>query len=407
MPTATPILTIPEKLNKVAALVDGSVVERHKVTRAMVATLIARQNMCIVGEPGLGKSFQCRALVSHIDFADYGEDAYFETMITKASTPDALLGPYSLPELVLGKYVRNTHRRLPRAFIAFITEIWRANGATLDELLPITNERLFYNGDEDPHIPLASLFCDSNSIPSAGSDHKALWDRILMRMFVHDIEDDGNFEAMCRDRVARVAAGIGPIKVITWAEIEEAQRAVKAMPISNDVYEAVTTLRRTLAGKGILCSPRRYGECFSYIQACAFLAGRDEATIADMKLLGDILWDTPDQQPMVEKEVLELASPLDKQLMGMMEDVEDLANQIDEILRNSDNEHENNIVAVEIHGKLEQAAKDRRKLRDQAKADGHTSDLLEPLRLRILMLNRKLLTDVLTFPVAVVDDEED
>jgi MoxR-like ATPase len=180
---------------------------------------------------------------------------------------------------------------------------------------------------------------------------------------------------------------------------------VKDVEISQDVFDALNGLRTQLQRENIFPSERRFVECLPIIQANAYRAGRTVAEVDDMRLLAHVLWNDFKEQPVVQKMVFELANPLDKQAMEMMDDVENLATQVEAILRDHDNSQERNRKAIEVHGKLEEAASDLAKLRKQAKAEGRKSEVMEPLRQRILGLTRKLLQEVFTIDESGLQDD--
>ena len=55
------------------------------------------------------------------------------------------------------KYVRQTEGYLPKANVAFIDEIFKANSAILNTLLTVLNERLFDNGTSRERVPLLCM----------------------------------------------------------------------------------------------------------------------------------------------------------------------------------------------------------------------------------------------------------
>lgn len=55
------------------------------------------------------------------------------------------------------KYVRQTSGYLPKANVAFIDEIFKANSAILNTLLTVLNERLFDNGTVREQVPLLCM----------------------------------------------------------------------------------------------------------------------------------------------------------------------------------------------------------------------------------------------------------
>ena len=70
------------------------------------------------------------------------------------------------------RYVRQTEGYLPKANVAFVDEIFKANSAILNTLLTVLNERLFDNGTKRELVPLLCLvklrtllFCSSCKLP--------------------------------------------------------------------------------------------------------------------------------------------------------------------------------------------------------------------------------------------------
>jgi MoxR-like ATPase len=404
-----PLATIADKINTLEATTSGIVLESVPEIRCAVNAILSGRHVCLIGPPGIAKSFLTRTLVGLI--SDMGDGAYFETLLGKMDTPEKILGPVSPRALMEDdEYRRNTARKLPVAKVAFLDEIWEASSALLEYLLPILNERMFHNNGGPEPVPLVTAFMASNKTPERSNELAAVWDRVTFRLFSRPIQDDGSFTTMLRMAAARYARNgfarqdvLPP--VISWDEIVLAQQAVQAVEIPDDVFEALTDLRRTLAHENIVPSDRRFAESLPIIRAQAFREGRMVADIEDMRLLAHVLWSTHDQQPVVQRLVYELANPLDKIAMEMMDDVEALATEVDAILRESDNNQDRSRRAIEVHGKLEQAAGDVGKLRKQAKDEGRKSEIIEPLRQRVLGLTRLLLREVFTFDEKMLGED--
>jgi hypothetical protein len=68
-----------------------------------------------------------------------------------------LFGPLSMRALEDDRYVRQTEGYLPKANVAFVDEIFKANSAILNTLLTVLNERLFDNGTNREQVPLLCL----------------------------------------------------------------------------------------------------------------------------------------------------------------------------------------------------------------------------------------------------------
>jgi MoxR-like ATPase len=55
------------------------------------------------------------------------------------------------------EFRRNTVGKLPEANIAFIDEVYKSNSPTLNALLTIMNEHIFYNNSKPVQVPLISM----------------------------------------------------------------------------------------------------------------------------------------------------------------------------------------------------------------------------------------------------------
>lgn len=84
-----------------------------------------------------------------------GSDAQFAEVLWH--TMQELFGPLSMRALEDDRYVRQTEGYLPKANVAFVDEIFKANSAILNTLLTVLNERLFDNGTEREQVPLLCL----------------------------------------------------------------------------------------------------------------------------------------------------------------------------------------------------------------------------------------------------------
>lgn len=388
-------LSIPERLNVLETTSNAIVLERIAEVRCAINALLSGRHLCMIGPPGIAKSFLTRTLVSLIGDIQDGE--YFEWFVTKFSTPEELVGPHSLKALENDRYVRNTDRKLPVAKLAFLDEIFKASSALLNTLLPILNERIFYNGEPDSSIPLSTLICASNETPESATELAALWDRLFFRVNTKRLVNPSNFDGMLRASVQRYAVKNMTQPVISWADITTAQLEVRKVEIPDDVYDAMADLWGSLSKEKIEPSDRRFVECLPVIQAEAYRAGRMTADINDMRLIAHGLWDQQKDQAIVQRLVFELANPLDKVAMEIRDDVDKLAQEIEKLIQSSASKEDKTHKGVELNSKLEEAAFELAKLRKQLKETGRKSEIMDPLRGTILGLTRRLLKDVFNF----------
>lgn len=387
--TATPTPAAPaplqDKFIQLISTLNGEMVERTKETQTGVIALIGGVHHFQLGSPGTAKSRLVRTMKAHIGGIGTGE--YFERLVTRFSTPEELFGPPSLTALENDEYLRNIKGMLPEAKLAFVDEIFKANSSILNSLLTIMNERIFYNGGPIS-VPLSTLFCASNELPQ-GEELEAMYDRVHFRHVVKPIQEAGNFIQMLKLQIAGA-----PQEIVTWDEVTQAKIEAEAVTVPDDVLDAMNTLRNNLRKEGIEPTDRRMAECLKIIRATAWMSQRPTADIDDMRLLRHVLWTRPDEQATVEKAVLELANPLDKEAMDLLETVEKLAVDLDEVIKNSDNKQIKNKKGIELHGKLERAKADLDGLEKRASKTGRKSDTMNELNTRLLGVTRTLLKEI-------------
>ena len=173
-----PIIRRVNKLQLIRAQLQARFLERDDVVHGLLAALVAREHVLVLGPPGTAKSMLAAELCSRVDGA-----SLFSWLLTRFSTPEELFGAISLKALEDDRYVRVTDGRLPEAHIAFLDEVFKANSAILNSLLALMNERVFHNGGVANPTPLQTLVGASNELPE-GEELDALFDRFLLRFWV-------------------------------------------------------------------------------------------------------------------------------------------------------------------------------------------------------------------------------
>ena len=154
-----------KKLLKIEEEMNGKFINRNEVVRGLVITLLARGNIVLLGPAGTGKTDLVQTLARCIN------GQYFETILTKMSSPEELFGPYNLKELEEGNYVRNTTNTAVDSEVAFVDEVFKCNSATLNGLLGLMAQRVFRNGGSAPSPTPTELFVGaSNELPEGGID---------------------------------------------------------------------------------------------------------------------------------------------------------------------------------------------------------------------------------------------
>jgi len=363
--------TLNDRFMRFETTLSGQYYERVRECRCAVLALLSRRHMFIYGPPGTAKSQMIRTMAHLI--SDVGDGGYFQWLLTKYSTPEELFGPPSLPDLEQGRMRRVTTSKLPEARIAFLDEIFKGSSSILNTLLTIMNERMFFNGDDRAEVPLSSIFAASNELPD-DEGLNALWDRLLFRFQVDRLRERSNFEAMLISHTG----GAEPEPVVTWDEVTQAQAAVNEVNIPASIYQAMVTLRENLAADGVEPSDRRWVETLPVIRAEAWLGGRDQVIVRDLRILRHMLWDRPEDQHPVDRVVLELADPTEKRVQELLRSLRDLEGEFQKAVDEADDDRAVAKSSVEIHHKLGKIRTEVKEISAQEDAD--KIDLLPELR---------------------------
>jgi MoxR-like ATPase len=115
---------------------DGFFLKRGDLLKLMMVAVAAQEPMLFIGRPGTAKSLLVSVFCQGMGM---GQDEYFEYMLTKFTEPSEIMGPVDIQQLKEGRYLRKVEGHLPKAKIAFLDEIFKANSAILNVLLTEMN----------------------------------------------------------------------------------------------------------------------------------------------------------------------------------------------------------------------------------------------------------------------------
>jgi len=360
------LLTIERELG-------ASHLERRDVIRGMVQALLCRQHVVLLGPPGADKSGLSRDLTRRVS------GTYFEWLLTRMSTPEELFGPISLKSLEQDSYRRITANKLPEAQIGFLDEVFKGSSAILNSLLSILNERVFHNDGQPVTIPLEMVVGASNELPEDREELGALWDRFMVRFMVDYIRDPQNF--------ARLLGGSGQATptMVSLADLHTAQGEVEKVVI-DPVIPQVLDLRAKMREMGVSVSDRRWYGAMNVVRAEAWMNGRTQADVSDLRSLVPVLWSEPAQYAPVRKTVYSLVSPYDSA-------AEDLLDQAVEVYRSAiaAPDDQQTSAGVEATKALKSVARKLEAGIAEAKADFKNTQALEDALAQVQTMNAEVL----------------
>lgn len=332
-----PIEDLHEKMKILLDFLNSGLYEKEETVRLALLTIIAGENIFLLGPPGVAKSMIARKLTHILKEDSNGKTSYFEYLLNEFSTPDELFGAVSLKALENDEYKRNSEGFLPKAVIAFLDEIWKAGPAILNTLLTITNEKKFHNGKTVETVPLKGLLAASNELPAKGKGLEALWDRFVVRILVNPIRSENSFFEMITSSSADTGEATPDDTVktqcISEEELKNWRELIDTVEVPDQVLSIISAICKELNSKNAdanrtdqekyYVSNRRWKKIVRLLRTCAFLNGRNSVDIMDASLIANCIWSTEKQKEEVTEIVQKLIGEYGLECNTAIDDITD------------------------------------------------------------------------------------
>lgn len=285
------MIEIKHKLAALLAQLNEGLVERDEAMKLALLSLLAGENILLVGPPGTAKSLISRQVAKALKDDDKEGSSHFEYLLTKFSTPEEIFGPLSISKLKEDRFERNTAGYLPSVQVAFLDEIFKASSSILNALLTILNERIYHNGAAVQKVPLRSLIAASNELPIGQEELSALYDRFLLRSFVDYVSED-NLHKLFTLENSEHLEHLTPLRLGELAEFDKQVTSVKIPELIQetilDIWKKHNELFKEDRREGL--SDRRLVKVIHLLKVSALSNDRGEVDLSDLMLLRYCLW---------------------------------------------------------------------------------------------------------------------
>jgi MoxR-like ATPase len=280
-----------DKLNTVLTYIKHAFIGKDEIIDLLGISIIARENMFLLGPPGTAKSAIVRMLSQCIEG---GKN--FEYLLTRFTEPNEIFGPFDIRKLKDGELVTNTEGMMPEASLVFLDEIFNANSAILNSLLMALNEKIFRRGKETKKLP-ALMFVGASNVLPEDEALNALLDRFLVRVNCDYVNPDLLQEVLLagwdlENKIQTEKPNISPDDI---KDLQRICRSVNLTPVRQQYIDVIHSLRNT----GIKVSDRRAVKLQNLIAASALMCKREEAILSDLWVL-KYIWDTEEQIEILE-----------------------------------------------------------------------------------------------------------
>ena len=381
-------MTLNQKFQSIESELNQVFHERAQPINGISLSLLSGLNTLLLGPPGIAKSALVNTYARHIE-----EAKYFWWLLSRFSTPEELFGPYSMEGLKKDKFLRVTKGTLADCHIGFIDEIFKANSGVLNTLLPVLNERIFFNDRQPVKLNLLTVFGASNEIPEAEDNLEALYDRFPLKYKVIPIQEPSSFQKMMAQPDLK---HYSPKTTVTLQDIYQARKELEEIPFPEKVLDDLTKVWSALQAAGLRVTERTFVQAKYLIRAQAWMKERSEVASADIEIMHHACWKKESEERTALMTVLDVISPNKWRIISIFNECEDIVNNIRK-MKSYKKQMES---AVEASGKIKDRRVEVEKLYKEMEARGQeVEDVRETLR-KLERLANYLVTDILNMQIA-------
>ncbi len=311
------ILNLATGLAPKVAIVGADVASRNigreAIVRATMLATVAGHPAFFLGSPGINKTGTVKDLSRVIEGARY----YGALMPTMTSFEGLFVEETAIEESVDAEgrkliRTRDSIGRAANAHFFFADEIWKGDPRVLQTVLDFANGDAIRHEGRDFKPPLLAFLAASNEPPDPEGNLGAMWSRMTLRVQVDPLDRGGKLSLVAARLVRDRGAAVSAAARLSLAEVETLREARPFVEVADDMVELVLDLYQQLLDEDtagfqwLWDDDRRFGRVFDVLQASAILDGRAQVGSADLRVLEYLLWDTPEQIPVVKAKIAPL-----------------------------------------------------------------------------------------------------
>ena len=337
---------LQETFNNIEQELQSYFIERDEIIHGILNAWLSGANILLLGPPGVAKTQLLKASSQHIT-----KTKFFPWLLHKFSTPEELLGPFSMNAIENDSYRRITTNKLPEADTCFLDEIFKSNSGLLNTLLSIFNERIFYDDGQEKLLKLLFIAAASNEIPDADDDLAALYDRLHLKYMTKPIVEESGFLRMLASE-----EDYTPQTRISLPELLVARSQVKKINVPEAAREVLLKIRKACLKESLVITDRTYKFAIKLLKAEAWRSARDTVTEEDFEILAASFWHDPSNQKLAERIILDIISPE----LNKIKELYEASKEIVEDIRNTGTSVAKSQKCLEASQKLKDATEKMR-----------------------------------------------
>jgi len=391
-------IALAPRVQKISQEVLARHIQRNDVVQATWLSLVSSRPAFFLGSPGVDKTGTVQSLAGRINGAVF----YDALMPTVVSVEQLLVESTSIEESSTkdgGKAIRtaDTLGRAAGAHILFADEIWKADSRVLQTLIDLAKGDGVRHEGQMVKTPLLAFLSASNELPDSEGNLGAIWSRMTIRVPVNPLDRAGKTRLVAarlnRDR----SSGVSTPTRLTIEEVDTLRKARPFVEVPDTIVEVVLDILQALLDDNASADfswawadDRRFGRLFDIMQAKALLDGRTAIGKQDLAVLEWLLWDSPEQIPVVKAKLLPYCRTSLSEAQELVDALLSPSGTVQTVLQRNDRQ-----AGVRALDQAKTCAAELSRLKTEAGNDGSMTSQIADLVSQVMAIQEQVIAVVL------------